>query len=183
MSQMQTKEGIALMPIPVSPNDDYMAGTDGQIYSRTVYKGFGKKVLTDWYPLVGHKSLKGYLTISLSHQGKKVTKGVHRLVCMAFHGMPTPATLVARHLNGNPQDNRPENLAWGDQYENWQDRRFHGTVLYGEDHPSAKLTNAEREHLRWAIEKGLCSHKHAARMLGMTQSAISELIAGATDYM
>ena len=38
---MNTK--LVLKPIPVSPNDDYMAGSDGQIYSRTKYKGFGRK--------------------------------------------------------------------------------------------------------------------------------------------
>jgi hypothetical protein len=180
MSEIRTTEGVLLRPIPVSPSPDYMAGEDGRIYSRTKYKGFGRKELTDWYPLVGHRSTKGYLNVSLSHENRKVTRSVHRLVCMAFHGMPASQTMQVRHLDGSPENNRPSNLAWGSQYENWEDRRAHGRVALGEAHHAAKLTDAEREHLRWALEKGLCSAKHAARMLGMSQSAISEIAAKET---
>lgn len=167
--------GMTLKPIPVSPNDDYMAGSDGQIYSRTRYKGFGKKEYVDWYPLAGHRTKKGYVSVSLCHENKKVTKSVHRLVCMAFHGMPPNPADQVRHLDGNHANNQPDNLAWGTQEENWQDRRAHGRVAFGEDHHSARLTNAEREHLRWAISSGLCSQRHAAKILGMSQSAISQI--------
>lgn len=169
---MKTKGGIRLAAIPISPNDDYMAGEDGNIYSRTKYKGFGRKEYVDWYPLSGRKNSKGYLTVSLSHDNKKVTGFVHRLVCMAFHGMPNPMTLQVRHLNGKRDDCRPSNLKWGTQVENWQDRREHGTASIGEKHWASKLTNDEREHLRWALQKGLCSQRQAARALGMSQSAI-----------
>lgn len=175
MSTIRTAEGIELRPIPVSPNDDYMAGEDGRIYSRTRYKGFGKKVYVDWYPLAGHTSTRGYYHVSLCHENKKVTKSVHRLVCMAFHGMPPRPTDQVRHLDGSRDNNKPDNLKWGTQEENWLDRRAHGRVALGENHHAAKLTNAERDHLRWAIARGLCSRRHAARMLGMSQAAISQL--------
>lgn len=169
---MKTKDGIRLEIIPISPNNDYMAGEDGKIYSRTKYKGFGRKVYVDWYPLSGHTSNKGYLTISLCHKSKKVTKSIHKLICMAFHGMPPKKNMQVRHLDGNPKNNLPENLTWGTQEENWQDRRIHGTATVGEKHWASKLTDEERNHLRWAIQKGLCSQGHAARILGMSQSAI-----------
>ena len=44
---MSTTQLPELRPIPVSPNDDYMAGSDGQIYSRTKYAGFGRKERVD----------------------------------------------------------------------------------------------------------------------------------------
>lgn len=175
---MRTKSGIQLKSIPVSPNRDYMAGKDGQIYSRTRYAGFGRKVRVDWYPLKGHTSNRGYLTISLCHRNVKVTASAHRLVCMAFHGRPKPKTLQVRHLNGNRQDNRPQNLRWGTQQENWLDRKAHGHGCEGEKHPMAKLSNEERKHIRWAVRKGLCSQRHAARMLGMSQPAISAVVRG-----
>lgn len=167
---------LVLKPIPVSPNDDYMAGSDGQIYSRTKYKGFGRKELVDWYPLKGHMTPKGYRTISMSHENVKVTKSVHRLVCMAFHGMPPTDTMEVRHLNGDPTDNRPANLRWGTAGENWQDKRMHGRATVGEKHPAAKFTDAERAHIRWAVERGLCSQRQAARALGVALSSIQGIV-------
>ena len=176
MELIELATGVTLRQIPVSPNSDYMAGSDGQIYSRTRYKGFGRKDIVDWYALVGHKNAKGYSSISLSHENVKVTKHIHRLICMAFHGMPETASLQVRHLDGNPNNNVPENLCWGTQEENWQDRKIHGHGIEGEKHHSAKLTNAEREHLRWALEKGLCGQRQAARALGMSQSSIGKIL-------
>jgi len=165
-----------LRRIPVSPNDDYRAGSDGKIYSRTKYKGFGRKEYVDWYSLVGHNTAKGYLSVSLSHNNHRVTKNVHRLVCMAFHGMPNPPTLQTRHLDGNPGNNVPQNLRWGTQAENWIDRRAHGRGNQGEQHHAAKFTNKERARIRWAVQKGLCSQRHAARILGVSQSSIFAIV-------
>lgn len=165
-----------LRKIPVSPNDDYRAGSDGKIYSRTRYAGFGRKDYVDWYPLVGHSGGKlGHLHISLCHKNKKITKSVHRLICMAFHGMPDPPTLQVRHLDGNPKNNLPENLKWGTQSENWLDRKAHGNGNEGEKHPMSKLSDLERERIRWAIEIGLCSQYHLAKILGVTQTTISHI--------
>jgi len=76
--------GVTLMQIPSAPNADYMAGSDGKVYSRTKYKGFGRKDYVDWYPLAGHTTTKGYVSISMSHENKKVTRLAHRLICEAF---------------------------------------------------------------------------------------------------
>ena len=172
---------VTLKQIPTSPNDDYMAGSDGQIYSRTRYAGFGRKERVDWYALQGHKTKRGYTSVSLCHNNSKVTKSVHRLVCMAFHGMPPTAMHQTRHLNGNRTDNRPENLAWGTQRENWTDRKAHGHGMDGENHPMSKLSDAQRAIIRSAVAMGLCSRRHAARMMGMSQSAISSLCRGCQE--
>ena len=172
---------VTLKPIPVSPNSDYAAGSDGKVYSQTRYAGFGRKERADWYSLVGHISNRGYSTVSLCHNNQKVTKAVHRLVCMAFHGMPPSAAHQVRHLNGNRTDNRPCNLAWGTQKENWTDRKAHGRGMDGENHPMSKLSDAQREIIRSAVAMGLCSRRHAARMTGMSQSAISSLCRGCQE--
>lgn len=176
MKSIKIAGGITLVPIPVSPNSDYMAGDDGQIYSCTHYAGFGRKDRVEWYALKGHQSKKGYSIVSLCHENKKVTKSVHRLICMAFHGMPPKASMQVRHLDGNPENNLPANLMWGTQEENWQDREAHGNGISGERHHAAKLTNKERSHLKWALKMGLCSQRHAGRILGITQSSISHLV-------
>jgi len=179
---MKLSNGIELRPIPISPNDDYMAGSDGRIYSRTKYAGFGRKDRGDWYPLKGHsRKGKKYRHVSLCHENHKVTKSVHRIVCMAFHGMPDPPTLQTRHLDGDPTNNRPENLAWGTQIDNWRDRKAHGNGCEGEKHHAAKFLDVERGHIRWAVKMGLCSQKHASRVLGVSPSSIQAICAAETS--
>lgn len=171
-----TDSRVALRRIPVSPNDDYRAGSDGRIYSRTKYKGFGRKVYVEWYPLQGYKNAKGYTTVSMCHNNEKVTQASHRLVCMAFHGLPPTKKHQTQHLDGNPANNKPANLRWGTQYENWQDRKRHGRGCEGEKHHAAKFTSPERAHIRWAIQKRLCSQRHAAEMLNVSQSSIGGIV-------
>lgn len=52
--------------------------------------------------------------------------GVHRLVLLAFVG-PCPEGMEACHINGDPADNRVENLRWDTRSENQRDRVRHGT--------------------------------------------------------
>ena len=170
-----TKRAVILTKIPVAPNDDYRAGNDGKIYSRTRYAGFGRKERVPWYPLVGAMDKrKGYIRVTLCHENKKMTMAVHRLVCMAFHGRPK-GNLQVRHLDGNPSNNRPENLAWGTYEENWADRRVHGRAKDRGEHHSARFTNEERAHIAWAVKMGLCSRRGAARALGVAPSSIIAL--------
>lgn len=173
-----SRNGVELKTIPDSPNADYMAGSDGQIYSRTKYAGFGRKEYVDWYPLKGHKNSKGYMSITMCHENRKVTRNIHRAICSAFHGAPRSKAMQVRHLDGNPQNNTPKNLTWGTQSENWQDRKNHGHGIAGERHPMSKLTDMEREHIRWAVKTGICSGRHVARVLGMSQASISRIVSG-----
>lgn len=176
MDDIKLSNGVLLKAIPISPNEDYMAGSDGQIYSRTRYKGFGRKEYVEWYPLKGHVTPKGYQTISMSHNNKKITKSVHRLVCMAFHGMPANPSSQVRHLDSNPKNSQPSNLKWGSQQENWLDRKAAGHGISGEKHPMAKLTDFEMKALQWAIQKGLVSQHQAAKILGMSQAGIYAVV-------
>lgn len=63
---------------------------------------------------------------------KGISRNIHRLVLEAFVG-PCPPGMLCRHLNGNPADNRLENLRWGTPSENSYDKGRHGT-----DHNAAK---------------------------------------------
>jgi hypothetical protein len=75
-------------------------------------------------------------TVGLPGRG---TVRVHVLVCETFIG-PRPDGLLTRHLNGNPYDNRIENLAYGTVSENSLDCVSHGT------HPLASKTHCKRGH-------------------------------------
>jgi hypothetical protein len=167
---------IIYKPIPGCNKDFYRAGTDGKIYSGVKTIGFGKPTLVDWYPMKFYTNKKGYQFVGIIFNGKKVTKTVHRLICLAFHGIPISPKYQTRHLDGNRSNNKPSNLVWGTQEENWLDRKAHGNGNSGEDNPSAKLTDEEYSHVRWAIKMGLCSQERAAKALGFSRSGMSTLI-------
>ena len=71
----------------------------------------------------------GHLQVSLRRDGVSMSRTVGLLINEAFHG-PRPRGLVTRHLNGDPSDNRPDNLVYGTQSENVLDSVRHGTHLY-----------------------------------------------------
>lgn len=89
----------------------------------------------------------GYAAVNLCREGKSKTRLFHRLVCETFHGTPDSGQVV-RHLNGDRQDNRAVNLAWGTRCENSHDRKAHGTDNCGDKHPYAKLTEVKVRNLR-----------------------------------
>ena len=65
----------------------------------------------------------GHLGCSLGHRHHNI--GVHRAIALAFIGAP-PEGMEVLHINGNPTDNRPENLRYGTQQENILDVYFQG---------------------------------------------------------
>lgn len=83
----------------------------------------------------------GYLHFGVCIHGKQHGAYAHQMVCEAFHG-PAPEGQEVRHLNGDPSDNRPENLCWGTKSENGFDRVRHGTYRNG----SMAKTRCPRGH-------------------------------------
>lgn len=85
-------------------------------------------------------SKTGYLHYGLSIDGKRYTVMAHRLVCEAFHGPAPEGKPNALHRDGNPSNNSPENLYWGDQSDNNLDSVSHGV------HPNARKTHCPSGH-------------------------------------
>lgn len=82
-----------------------------------------KKRLTPWVHQDGH------LRVTIRREGRRMEAAVHRLVLEAFVG-PCPPGMEALHRNGDPTDNRLENLRWGTRSENNLDRQRHGVDHY-----------------------------------------------------
>lgn len=59
----------------------------------------------------------GYYRYALYQYNKKHRIQAHRLVLETYNN-PRPDGMQCRHLNGNKQDNRLENLCWGTGKEN-----------------------------------------------------------------
>ena len=74
--------------------------------------------------LAGTAQGAGYRAIGVTAEpgGKATTELVHRLIALTFLGEPpTPEHTDVRHLDGNKDNNRLENLAWGTRSQNMQD--------------------------------------------------------------
>jgi hypothetical protein len=79
----------------------------------------------------GHRILRqtphyrwGHRRVSLSQAGMVKVVNVHRLVALTFLGEPTGP--LVRHLDGDPANNIPANLAYGTSSENNRDTVRHG---------------------------------------------------------
>jgi hypothetical protein len=68
----------------------------------------------------------GYVTLSFADASRR-RRPIHQLVLAAFVG-PMPQGHEVRHLDGDPGNNRRENLRYGTSLENSEDQRKHGRL-------------------------------------------------------
>lgn len=121
-----------------------------------------------------HKNPYGYPSIGLMMDGRQKTKNIHRMVLDAFVG-PNP-DMYCRHLDGNPENNKLENLKWGTQSQNSMDRVRHGTSNRGVNHGNSKLCDVDV----WLIRECEGSQRRKAGFFGVSETTISEIISRKT---
>lgn len=120
-----------------------------------------------WYNCRGHRleqprlrktppNVQGYPEVSLSRDRKCFVRLVHILVLEAFVGpRPTGGRYEARHFPDRTRTNvRLDNLSWGLQEQNTEDKRTHGTLPFGSKHFAAKLDEAKVTVIRERIRRG-----------------------------
>ena len=93
---------------------------------------------------ISHHGYGGYSYVRLV--GGQMIR-IHTLMAETFVG-PRPLGQGVRHLDGNPVNNSPENLAWGTQAENMQDKIMHGTSLRGNANHNTKLTEEQAREIK-----------------------------------
>lgn len=124
----------------------------------------------------------GHLEVSIRIDGKRIHKYVHRLVAEAF--IPNPYNYpIVRHLNGDPEDNRVENLAWGTQTDNMRDAINDGTFVYFTDEDRERAMQKRRTlikaiNLHTGRELLFESQQEASRNLNINQSSINNVLHG-----
>src|ERR1700677_3124394 len=89
--------------------------------------------------LAGWLNEDGYRRVTLKVDGKRRNAYVHRLIAEAFIG-PCPEGEQVRHWDGNPDNNKLDNLLYGTPSENVLD-----TVRYG-NHTQARKTHCPEGH-------------------------------------
>jgi hypothetical protein len=102
----------------IAESPDYDVSDWGRVRSR---RRRGEPII-----LMPRPHSHGYHRVNLYHAGVVHDAYVHRLVLEAFAGL-CPPRHNCRHLDGNPANNRPENLAWGTWEEQWEDKVRNGT--------------------------------------------------------
>lgn len=90
----------------------------------------------------------GYASVCMTSASGVIKRvSVHRVVAVSFIG-PCPEGMEVRHLDGDPLNNRPDNLAYGTVRENRADSEGHGTAARGQRHGMRKLSEREVYALR-----------------------------------
>lgn len=90
-----------VLPIPGFP--DYFVSESGKVYSEK--SGFRRQLRTS-------ANNVGFLAVRLHRTGRRpINNLVHHLVLLAFVG-PRPPGQMARHRDGNPQNNQLSNLTY-----------------------------------------------------------------------
>lgn len=90
-----------------------------------------------WYRLGPYKAV--WLRKQAGARPKSFS--IHRLICVAWHGLPPPDRPWALHRNDVPDDLRPDNLYWGTPQDNVDDMIRHGKVARGDGHGRSRLTD------------------------------------------
>lgn len=168
--------------IPVVGFPAYMVGSDGSVWTclRRVFLGRGKGSRCipseTWTKMAGVDVGNGRLRIRLYPNPRFIF--VHRLILEAFVG-PRPPGMVCRHFpDRNPANNAIDNIQWGTEAENQQDRVYHGTDCRGEKSQRAKLTEKDVHHVR-LLSKTM-SLTDIAKKFGVSLHPIWAIVRGKT---
>jgi hypothetical protein len=129
-----------------------------------------------WRPLSVSLDPTGRQCVRLSCGKKKANARVHRLVLLAFVG-PCPVGMECCHENGDPIDNRVENLRWGTHTDNMADRNRHGNYTRGSRHFNAKLTEDDVRAMRRLKREGWSLLK-LARRFSIAKTTVAQIVRG-----
>ena len=164
-----------IKPVPNFPG--YWVTDDGRVWSASRQNSSG--CMRRGHCLSQRIGTTGRLHVSLYRNGEQHSCTVHRLVLEAFVG-PCPSGMECCHNNGNPLDNRLENLRWDTSSANSLDAIKHGTHAgfrnKGEGNGNARLTEQQVRQLIYTHQTGLFSITEIARQYGISHSAVFRII-------
>lgn len=167
---------VTYREIPGHPG--YRVGDDGSVWSRVRKRGQGRgkpplHFFGEWQKLKPGTQHSGSLSVNL---GRNKTRLVARLVLEAFVGQCPPRMEACHFPDRDPSNCRLDNLRWGTSADNTADQRRHSTLIGGERHGMAKLTNAQVEEI--LLLAGTMTQQAIADRFGIRQPHVSDIING-----
>ncbi|ATN93431.1 HNH endonuclease family protein [Pseudoalteromonas phage J2-1_QLiu-2017] len=86
----------------------------------------------------GCKNGRGYLITTVRYGDVKMTKGIHAIVCEAFHGPRPSDSHEAAHIDGNSYNNHKDNLKWMTRTQNRLQMYADGRSAVGANNANSK---------------------------------------------
>jgi hypothetical protein len=163
---------LPIVPAPVEYRDipgfpGYRVGDDGSVWSRRYRR--------QWVRFVVRRN--GFKTIVATRiNGKLRCLTVGRLVLLSFVG-PCPADMECCHGDGNPFNNRLDNLRWDTHISNEADKRKHGTLIVGSRNAFAKLSESDIPAMRFLQSHGY-TQREIASIFGVSGPKVCRVLSG-----
>lgn len=170
--------------LPVDEAEFYEVSNLGRVRSvdREFIRADGQRQCRRGRVLTPTRVGRNYLSVTLRF-GKRRT--VHRMVAIAFLGPRPGEDFIVAHNDGDPSNNRLDNLRWATPSENQQDSIRHGTKYshpvgskQADRNPRAQLTWSQVELMRAEYAKGGASERQIAERHGIGKSQAHNILSG-----
>lgn len=119
----------------------------------------------------------GHLNVNLWKNGNKQFFAVHLLVMEAFVG-PRPEGMEICHNDGNPGNNRKDNLRYDTPKNNNKDKIKHGTLPCGEKCSWSKVNNQQALEIKKLAKEGKFTQTQIGKMFNIAPSTVSNIKTG-----
>ncbi len=123
------------------------------------------------------KDSDGYRQVVFHKDRRKTTRKVHQLVLVAFGTIQRPPNSVTRHLDGDKDNNRIDNLRWGTITENARDAVRHktspGFKSHGSNNGQSKLTESDVCRIKQLLKSGAHKQQEIALMFKVCKQTIT----------
>jgi hypothetical protein len=125
----------------------------------------------------------GYLQVHIKDiNGNRKTVGIHKLICLTYHGVKQNQSVTASHKNGNKLNNKSNNLIWESYSKNFKRKIKHGTDDIGIHNSRAKINLKLLKKIKTILSKQILTHQQIADKFHLSRVFITKINTG-TRYM
>lgn len=160
---------------PIPDYEGYEIDRCGNVYAMFKARGqeIGRQIKSRVTP-------EGYVTVSLSKDGKWKTRTIHRLLMLTFKPVENSRELEVNHIDGNRANNDLSNLEWLTHTDNMLHSHYvlksWSRMPHGERSSDHKLTEDQVRTIRALLAEGKMLQRDIAQQYGVSQAAISQIL-------